>query len=175
MLEARSYNGNQFSSFEQEDFAIIFRLKHLRQINWFCFSFDHELMFKNLPNLEEVETGFDTIRYAHPTPRHRVFPWHPKDQAIARCHQAGYAENRPVLPQNHHALCATFQTPRYQGTQREKKRSIGSSRSFLAQNACMCCSLTRICTKVMFSSGACSNNRKWLNGPNSFSWDFWRE
>jgi len=54
------------STFEQEDFAIIFRLKHLRQINWFCFSFDHELMFKNLPNLEEVETGFDTIHYAHP-------------------------------------------------------------------------------------------------------------
>jgi len=54
------------SIFEQEDFAILFRLKQLRKINWLCFSFNHELMFKNLPNLEEVETGFDTIHYAHP-------------------------------------------------------------------------------------------------------------
>jgi len=53
-------------TFEQEDFATIFRLKHLRKLNWFCGSFDHEFIFENLPSLEVVETSFDTMHYIHP-------------------------------------------------------------------------------------------------------------
>jgi len=54
------------STVKQKDFATIFRLKHLRKLTWFCASFDHELIFENLPKLEVVKTSFDTMHYVHP-------------------------------------------------------------------------------------------------------------